>query len=101
VLDMSTLGDAADVNLVIKFLPHTLWYNVPTMCIWSCICNFVTLVFIDFNFKFCSKYVLFYINCFCPSVLVTGRSVTWIRLTDFWMFLYPLDELLYMDILVN
>ena len=24
VLDMSTLGDAADVNLVIKFLPHTL-----------------------------------------------------------------------------
>ena len=23
VLDMSTLGDAADVNLVIKFLPHT------------------------------------------------------------------------------
>ena len=24
VLDMSTLGDAADVNPVIKFLPHTL-----------------------------------------------------------------------------
>jgi hypothetical protein len=24
VLDMSTLGDAADVNTVIKFLPHTL-----------------------------------------------------------------------------
>jgi hypothetical protein len=24
VLDMSTLGDAADVNLVIKFLPHTV-----------------------------------------------------------------------------
>ena len=24
VLDMSTLGDAAYVNLVIKFLPHTL-----------------------------------------------------------------------------
>jgi hypothetical protein len=24
VLDMSTLGDAADVNLVMKFLPHTL-----------------------------------------------------------------------------
>ena len=23
VLDMSTLGDAADVNSVIKFLPHT------------------------------------------------------------------------------
>jgi hypothetical protein len=26
VLDMSTLGDAADVNSVIKFLPHTLQY---------------------------------------------------------------------------
>jgi hypothetical protein len=26
VLDMSTLGDAADVNPVIKFLPHTLQY---------------------------------------------------------------------------
>jgi hypothetical protein len=24
VLDMSTLGDAADVNPVIKFLPHTV-----------------------------------------------------------------------------
>jgi len=24
VIDMSTLGDAADVNPVIKFLPHTL-----------------------------------------------------------------------------
>jgi hypothetical protein len=24
MLDMSTLGDAADVNPVIKFLPHTL-----------------------------------------------------------------------------
>jgi len=24
MLDMSTLGDAADVNLVIKYLPHTL-----------------------------------------------------------------------------
>jgi hypothetical protein len=26
VLDMSTLGDAADVNPVIKVLPHTLQY---------------------------------------------------------------------------
>jgi hypothetical protein len=24
VLDMSALGDAADVNLVMKFLPHTV-----------------------------------------------------------------------------
>ena len=30
VLDMSTLGDAADVNLVIKFLPHTLH-----VCVWQ------------------------------------------------------------------
>jgi hypothetical protein len=29
VLDMSTLGEAADVNPVIKFLPHT--YNVCGM----------------------------------------------------------------------
>jgi hypothetical protein len=28
VLDMSTLGDAADVNPVIKFLPHTLQHLV-------------------------------------------------------------------------
>ena len=28
VFDMSTLGDAADVNPVIKFLPHTLLCNV-------------------------------------------------------------------------
>ena len=28
VLDMSTLGNAADVNPVIKFLPHTL-YMLP------------------------------------------------------------------------
>jgi len=28
VLDMSTLGDAADVNPVIKFLPHTHKTNI-------------------------------------------------------------------------
>jgi hypothetical protein len=28
VLDMSTLGDVADVNLSIKFLPHTLQHLV-------------------------------------------------------------------------
>jgi hypothetical protein len=28
VLDMSTLGDTADVNPVIKFLPHTLQHLV-------------------------------------------------------------------------
>jgi hypothetical protein len=28
VLDVSTLGDAADVNPVIKFLPHTLQHLV-------------------------------------------------------------------------
>jgi hypothetical protein len=27
-LDMSTLGDAADVNLLIKFLPHTCFARV-------------------------------------------------------------------------
>ena len=31
VLDMSTLGDAAYVNLVIKFLPHTC--NVSCTCV--------------------------------------------------------------------
>ena len=30
VLDMSTLGDAADINLVIKFPPHTLHYVAGT-----------------------------------------------------------------------
>jgi hypothetical protein len=30
VLDMSTLGDAADVNPVIKFLPHTLHWVAGT-----------------------------------------------------------------------
>jgi hypothetical protein len=31
VLDMSNLGDAADVNPVIKFLPHTLQHRGPPM----------------------------------------------------------------------
>jgi hypothetical protein len=36
VLDMSTLGDAADVNTVIKFLPHT--------CIALCGRNLITVL---------------------------------------------------------
>ena len=32
VLDVSTLGDAADVNPVIKFVPHTC--NVCGMLLW-------------------------------------------------------------------
>ena len=32
VLDMSTLGEVADVNPVIKFLPHTLLCSV---CVWQ------------------------------------------------------------------
>ena len=35
VLDMSTLGDAADVNPVIKFLPHT---NKRNVCVCVCVC---------------------------------------------------------------
>ena len=33
VLDISTLGDAADVNPVIKFLSHTL--HVSNLCLWE------------------------------------------------------------------
>jgi hypothetical protein len=34
VFDTSTLGDAADVNPVIKFLPHTVNYMAQGACVY-------------------------------------------------------------------
>ena len=47
---MSTLGDAADVNPVIKFLPHTLhmcgrnmFTGLTSVCLCVCVCVYKTL----------------------------------------------------------
>ena len=51
VLDMSTLGDAVDVNPVIKFLPHTCnvcgrnlftgLYICTYVCVYVCVCMYI------------------------------------------------------------
>ena len=42
-----------------------LYFNL----FWNCICNFVIIVVTYFNLKFCSKFVLFYINYSWLSIL--------------------------------
>jgi hypothetical protein len=61
---------------------------------WSFIRDFETIVFNYFNLKFCSKFVLFYMNYTDCLLYYMGPSDFY-----FWLFLHPLDELLYMDIL--
>jgi hypothetical protein len=65
----------------------------------SCICNFVIIVVTYFNWKFCSKFVIFYINYSCLSTLGLAVLLYEADLIIFRLFLYPLDELLYMDLL--
>ena len=72
-----------------------LYFNL----FWSCICNFVIIVVTYFTLKFCSKFVLFYINYSWLSVSGQALLVHGADLFISWLLLYPLDELLDMEFL--
>ena len=59
VLDTSTLGDAADVNPVFKFLPHTL--HVCARCVCVCVCIYIYIYIYIYIHTHTYIYVYIYI----------------------------------------